>query len=433
MIPESRLRIVNPKPSEGECVVYWMISTRRSTWNHGLDHSINLAKERNLPLVVVEPLAIAHEYANDRIHAFVIQGMMDNKKAFEDSPVTYVPYVETKHNEARGLLEKWMEHATVLVIDDFPVYFPRRVIEIASEIDKCEVHCVDSNGFLAMDQGREFTTAYSFRRHVHKTILQSMSEFPAPDPLSSTHGMKKFPVEKVESIFKESDTPITPYEFIWRICEGTDVGQKALSVLKIDHDVPPVPHTQGGSVSARARWQEFLTDRLNSYSENRNEPELNGSSGLSPYLHFGHISCHEILSDIFEKYNWNTSEITLLTMAGGLVGGDFHPDVESFLDQIITWRDLRIHPLRCSQESPFVRIYTRVGSKTLREHENDPRPYIYSFEEFENAETHDELWNAAQNQLRRDGMIHNYLRMLWGKKILEWSPTLRKRWSTWSY
>ena len=134
--------------------------------------------------MVVEPLAIAHEYANDRIHAFVIQGMMDNKKAFEDSPVTYVPYVETKHNEARGLLEKWMEHAAVLVIDDFPVYFPRRVIEIASEIDKCEVHCVDSNGFLAMDQGREFTTAYSFRRHVHKTILQSMSEFPAPDPLS---------------------------------------------------------------------------------------------------------------------------------------------------------------------------------------------------------------------------------------------------------
>ena len=100
------------------------------------------------------------------------------------------------------------------------------------------MRCVDSNGFLAMDQGREFTTAYSFRRHVHKTILQSMSEFPAPDPLSSTHGMKKFPVEKVESIFKGNDTPITPYEFIWRICEGTDVGQKALSVLKIDHDVP---------------------------------------------------------------------------------------------------------------------------------------------------------------------------------------------------
>tara|TARA_B100000242_G_scaffold153577_1_gene109676 strand:- start:985 stop:2544 length:1560 start_codon:yes stop_codon:yes gene_type:complete len=426
MIPESRLRIVNPKPSEGECVVYWMISTRRSTWNHGLDHSINLAKERNLPLVVVEPLAIAHEYANDRIHAFVIQGMMDNKKAFEDSPVTYVPYVETKHNEARGLLEKWMEHAAVLVIDDFPVYFPRRVIEIASEIDKCEVHCVDSNGFLAMDQGREFTTAYSFRRHVHKTILQSMSEFPAPDPLSSTHGMKKFPVEKVESIFKESDTPITPYEFIWRICEGTDVGQKALSVLKIDHDVPPVPHTQGGSVSARARWQEFLTDRLSSYSENRNEPELNGSSGLSPYLHFGHISCHEILSDIFEKYNWNTSEITLPHDGRRSGWWGLPSDVESFLDQIITWRDLGfIHCAAVKNHHLFESI-PEWAQKTLREHENDPRPYIYSFEEFENAETHDELWNAAQNQLRRDGMIHNYLRMLWGKKILEWSPTPEK-------
>ena len=83
---------------------------------------------------------------------FVIQGMMDNKKALEDSPITYIPYVETKPYEAGGLLEKWMDHADALVIDDFPVYMPRRISEIAVSLGKCEVHCVDSNGFISMRQ-----------------------------------------------------------------------------------------------------------------------------------------------------------------------------------------------------------------------------------------------------------------------------------------
>lgn len=170
MIPENRLRVFNQGQGSGECVLYWMISARRTKWNHGLQHAIDLANERNLPLVVVEALAIAHEWANDRSHTFVIQGMMDNKRSLEDSPITYIPYVETKPNEARGLLEKWMEFADVMVIDDFPVYMPRRISEIAVSIGKCEVHCVDSNGFIAMRQDRDFTTAYSLRRHLHKTI-----------------------------------------------------------------------------------------------------------------------------------------------------------------------------------------------------------------------------------------------------------------------
>ena len=96
MIPDSRLRIFNSDSNPGNCVVYWMISARRTEWNHGLEHAIDLANQRGLPLVVVEPLAIAHKWANDRSHTFVIQGMMSNGNAFEDSPITYIPYVETK-------------------------------------------------------------------------------------------------------------------------------------------------------------------------------------------------------------------------------------------------------------------------------------------------------------------------------------------------
>ena len=423
MIPKNRLQTFNQDAPPGECVVYWMISARRSNWNHGLQHAIELANQRQMPLVVVEALAIAHQWANDRSHTFVIQGMMDNRNAFEDTPVTYVPYVETKPYEARGLLEKWMEYADVLVIDDFPVYMPRRIREIAVEIGKCEIHSVDSNGFISLEQEKPFTTAYSLRRHLHKTILQHMSEFPEASPLDKAKHLPKFSAEKVEKIFAESDTPVTPYEFIWRICEIDDIGLAALSVLSIDHSVPPVQHTKGGSIAAYSAWREFFRERLSDYSENRNQPELNGSSGLSPYLHFGHISPHQILSEIFQKHNWDISRI--IPPDNGRRSGwwDLPEYVEAFLDQIIVWRDLGfIHCSKVKNHHEFASI-PEWAQKTLKEHEDDPRPFIYTFEEFENAETHDELWNAAQRQLRTDGMIHNYLRMLWGKKILEWTPT----------
>lgn len=424
MIPDSRLRIYNSDSEPGSCIVYWMISARRSEWNHGLEHAINLSQEKNLPLVVVEPLAIAHRWANDRSHTFVIQGMMSNKIAFEDSPITYIPYVETKPNEARGLLEKWMEYADVMIIDDFPVYHPRRVMEIAVSIGKCDIHCVDSNGFISMrGQNRSFTTAYSLRRHLHKTILNHMMEFPHPEPIKLAKGLPVIDQSEIERIFEESDTPITPYEFIWRICEIQDIGINALSKLVIDHSVPPVQHMMGGSSSANTRWKEFLHTRLSEYADNRNQPELNGASGLSPYLHFGHISTHQILNDIFQKYDWDVSNITPPNDGRRARWWGLPSDVESFLDQVITWRDLGfIHCADVINHHKFESI-PEWAQKTLKEHESDPRPFIYTFEEFENAETHDELWNAAQRQLKADGMIHNYLRMLWGKKILEWTPT----------
>ena len=160
-----------------------------------------------------------------------------------------------------------------------------------------------------MRQDRDFTTAYPLRRHLHKTIIQHMSEFPVANPIAGAAGLPRFSPSKVESIFSESDTPITPYEFIWRICEIEDIGLNALSILAIDHSVPPVQKTKGGSVAATQRWNEFLRERLSEYSENRNQPELNGSSGLSPYLHFGHISPHQILSEIFSKFDWDISDI----------------------------------------------------------------------------------------------------------------------------
>ena len=423
MISKSRLRIHGSPKGHGDCVVYWMITARRPFYNHSLEYAINLAKEKKLPLVIVEALAIGHKWANDRSHTFVIQGMLANKKVFDDSEVTYIPYVETKPKEAKGLLKKWMEFADTLVIDEYPTYFPKRVIETAIRFASCPVHVVDSNGFIALNHtDKNFTTAYSLRRHIHKTITTHMAEFPDPNPLKSAKGLPKLDKSIIESVFQSSDTPITPFEFLWRVGEPDNVGENALSVLAIDHSVHSVKHVKGGFREASIKWNSFLTSRLLDYGEKRNQPEQNGSSGLSPYLHFGHISSHQILDEIFTRYKWDISNITPPNDGRRSGWWGLPKDVESFLDQVITWRDLgflHCHKIKNHEEYESLPEWAK---QTLAEHEHDERPYLYSFEEFENSQTHDDLWNAAQSQLRNDGMIHNYLRMLWGKKILEWTP-----------
>jgi len=423
MIPASRLRVHGSLNPSGEYILYWMTAARRPTFNHGLDHAIDLAREHDVPLVVIECLALQHKWANDRISTFVLQGMIDNREAFLGSYVTYIPYVETKRKEASGLLKGWLKRAKACVIDDFPTYYPLHVLNTALTIKPCEIHAVDSNGFMAMRaQGRDFKTAHSLRRHLHKTITEHMHEFPHAKPLERAEGLPMLANNAVAEIFETTDTPMTPYEFLWRVGEGGDIGRNALSTLAIDHAVPPVVSKKGGHLAAKRRWREFFKDRLEVYHEARNEPEQEGASGLSPWLHFGHISVHRILHDVFEAHGW---DVTLANPPhnGRREGWWGLPQpVEAFLDQIITWRDIGfIHCAMVENHTSYESL-PEWAKTTLEEHRSDPRPAVYTLEELEQAKTHDDLWNAAQTQLLQDGMIQNYLRMLWGKKILEWSP-----------
>ena len=182
----------------------------------------------------------------------------------------------------------------------------------------------------------------------------------------------------------------------------------------------------GGSTAARARLDEFLATRLNRYGKGRNHPDDDVSSGLSPYLHFGHISAHEIVHRALAHVDWTPT--ALATTARGAREGWWGAPapVEAFLDQVITWRELGFN---MSARRPDAASFDALPSwaiVTLDKHAGDTRPHVYTLDEFAAAATHDEVWNAAQRQLSREGRIHNYLRMLWGKKILEWTPTPRE-------
>ncbi|MGB0329197.1 MAG: hypothetical protein ACPGCU_01120, partial [Candidatus Poseidoniaceae archaeon] len=226
----------------------------------------------------------------------------------------------------------------------------------------------------------------------------------------------------VTQCFKDADVPTTPLEFIWRVSEASREGREALAVLDIDHEVPPVDDRRGGSLTARTELKRFIEQRLDTYHLDRNHPERDGGSGLSPWLHYGHISSFEIVHEVLNSEDWNPMKITPPHNGRRAGWWGMSEGAEAFLDQVITWRELGFvycfeHPEHTSYQT-----LPEWAKNTLQEHANDERPYLYTFEQLERGETHDTLWNAAQHQLRKEGIIHNYLRMLWGKKVLEWCP-----------
>jgi deoxyribodipyrimidine photo-lyase len=190
--------------------------------------------------------------------------------------------------------------------------------------------------------------------------------------------------------------------------------------LPIDHTVR-LAGFRGGHTNARAQLLEFLDRKLKRYAEKRNEPELDMTSGLSPFLHFGHISVHEVFEELAQREKWKPEKLSLRATGSREGWWNMSGNAEGFLDQMITWRELGYN------FSSHRRDYDKYDSlpdwvkKTLVEHAKDEREHLYSLEEFESARTHDPLWNAAQMQLVREGILHNYLRMLWGKKILQWT------------
>jgi deoxyribodipyrimidine photo-lyase len=172
----------------------------------------------------------------------------------------------------------------------------------------------------------------------------------------------------------------------------------------VDRSVSPVSNWRAGSNEALGRLRYFVQHKLRGYGTQRNKPEIDHTSRLSPYLHFGHISP--------------------ITVALAVQNADApKSDKEAFLNQIITWRELSVNLLRFNAEYDSFECAEPWAHRTLAEHAKDHRPIIYSEHQLESAETHDSLWNAAQMQMVNTGWMHNYLRMYWGKKILEWSPT----------
>jgi deoxyribodipyrimidine photo-lyase len=305
-VPLVRLDCVNERAENpgGRFVLYWMTAFRRMSENFALDRAIEIASELHKPLLVVETLEAGHHWVSDRHHTFVLQGMADNKAVCEGRDLRYYPFVEAEPGEIIEFLEALAERSCVVVTDEFPINdFSAEVAQVVSRID-VRMEQVDSNGLLPIRAAdRQFSTAHAFRRFLQQRLPEQMLDAASLNPLSrlklpTLRGLpsqitRRWP--SVSSKLLDGDLP-------------------ALARLPIDHEVVSVG-TVGGSSAATATLRDFLKRKLADYPKDRNHPDADGTSGLSPYLHHGHISAQQIFRELAKAEGWSPPDL------GEKVGG----------------------------------------------------------------------------------------------------------------
>jgi len=413
-VPAGRVRRLHEHPprGKGKYVLYWMIAQRRTQWNFALQRAVDWCRCLGKPLLVFEPLRCDYHWACDRFHQFVIEGMADNAKRLDRRGVTYFPYVEPERGADVGLLRALAKEAAVVVTDDYPAFFYPAMLPLAAkQVDIC-FEAVDSNGLLPMSASpKEFLRAVDFRRHLQKVLPEHLLGFPAEDPLRRV---------------RLPDSACLPHATrrLWPPVAAKHLQNPAslLRELPIDHSIQAGP-IRGGAPAAQKLLRAFLEGKLSRYENDSNHPDDDATSNLSPYLHFGHIAAHEIFAKVAATEKWNPGKLAKKANGRRQKWWGMSAAAESFVDQLVTWRELGFN--MCAQR----RDYTHYSSlpewakKTLQKHARDRREHVYTLEEFALAKTHDPVWNACQRQLREEGRLHNYMRMLWGKKILEWTTS----------
>ena len=409
---QARLRRLNAHPTaaSGDFVLYWMQAYRRLSHNHALDEALACARELGKPLVVYEGLRLDYPWASARLHRFVLEGMRDNTREAERLGLSYWPFVETLHAPARGLLARIASRAALVVTDDFPCFVVPGQGEALARRVSVPVWAVDSNGVVPLSLLQPAVSAAAhLRPRIHKAFAESWAHRASARP--RIPDVARRPV----------DPPFEP----WR----SDDLDAFVRSLPIDPSVAPVAGMSGGARAARARLWSFVTKRLRGYAESRSEPaapDAGHASGLSPYLHFGHLSIEQVAAEVLAATgDWSPDDLHI--DARGRREGFFSEDadVNAFLDEALTWRDVGFqwHWTRRQDAASLETALPGWALATLRAHASDRRAFVYSLEQWEAADTHDPLWNAAQRELAATGAIHSYLRMLWGKKVIEWSRT----------
>lgn len=415
---ENRVRTVNDAPvrRDRDFVLYWMVAARRLEWNHSLQRAVSWARALDRPLLILEALRCDYRWASPRLHRFCLDGMAQNQARLRDGRVGYLPYVEPEVGEGRGLLEALARGAATVVTDDFPSFFLPRMVEAAGARLDVRLEAVDSNGILPLARaGRDFTTARSFRGFMHRALPELLEDPPAEHPLTGD------PLPPLGDLPHETTRRWPPADFpSASSAEGFDLPR-----LPLDAEVGVGP-LRGGRSGALERLERFVESGLSGYAEGRNHPDRDHASGLSPYLHWGHIGAWEVVQRVLDREDWTPARIRQDDTGRREGWWGLEADAEAFLEQLTIWRELGYVTAWENPEHEEYDALPEWARTTLEEHRKDPRPHLYEPHEFEAADTHDPVWNAAQRELRRTGAIHNYLRMLWGKKILEWSPSPRE-------
>jgi deoxyribodipyrimidine photo-lyase len=385
-----------------------MTTARRPGSSFGLQRAVEIAVQLNKPLFVLEALRCDYPWASERIHRFVLDGMAANASAFAGR-ARYYPYVEPAPGAGRGLVAALGAEACAIVTDSYPAFFIPRMNESAGRQVPIRMEAVDSNGIIPLaEHGRAFPTARGYRAFMQRELKAHVRNVPDMDPLEplGAGAIAEVPRDIVSRWAPASSS----------LLQGDNA---ELAGLAIDHAVKPVA-LRGGCEAATMALRAFVDLKLEHYGEAHNHPDLDGTSRLSPYLHFGHISAHQVFAAVMTRERWTTRRLAAGTSGAREGWWGVSPSAETFLDQLLVWRELAFNGSHWAEGMDRYETLPSWARATLEAHLEDPRSHVYSLEALDAADTHDEIWNAVQRELKTDGWFHGYMRMLWGKKILEW-------------
>lgn len=381
MLNSNRIKILNEKESmDKPYIVYWMQSSQRVAYNHALQLAINEANRLEKKLIVYFGVTDKFPEANERHYYFMLEGLKEVKEELEN---LNIKMIIRKISPELGALEL-SKLAAMMIVDRGYLRIERQWRQYLAENSECRVIQVESNTMIPIEEvsQKEEYSAATIRRKIDKKIEDYINSF------------------SIDKVNLSSLDILLPFENLE--ISNIDI---CLDKLEIDRSVKKSDIFQGGYKNAKLKLNDFIENKLRYYSEYRNLPDKDYASNLSPYLHFGQISPLDIYKEIES------------------IDGEIK---KAFLEELIVRRELSMNFVYYNPNYDNYSCIPNWAFETLEYHKSDIREYIYSLEELEKALTHDKYWNAAQNEMILTGKMQGYMRMYWGKKIIEWTESPEK-------
>jgi deoxyribodipyrimidine photo-lyase len=383
MIQPERIKILNDGlPRDGKYVLYWMQAAQRAECNHALEYSIRSANDLKKPIVVFFGITDDWPEANLRHYYFMLEGLREVRRDLEARGIRMV----IRHKSPDSGAAELAKDAAMVIVDAGHLRIQAKWRANAAGKINCPMYEVETNLIVPVEEAssKENFSAGTLRpritRQLDRYLVQLRRSRAKVDSLDM-----KFPKFNIEDI------------------------DKALSKLDIDTSVPKSNYFRGGASEAKKLLNAFLRNKLDCFDDLRNDPTADHVSHMSPYLHFGQISPLFIALKVRNKSG---------------------PGSDAYLEELIVRRELSHNFVYYNNDYEKFACLPPWAVNTLTFHRRDKRQHVYSVEQFERAETHDPYWNAAQREMVVTGKMHGYMRMYWGKKILEWSKNPRTAFKT---
>ena len=374
---QERIHILRKGIKKTGPVVYWMCRDQRVNDNWALLFSQELALKH--PLAVVFCLVPQFLGTTIRQYDFMFKGLQEVEKNLKEKNIPFYMLTGSPEEEIPNFVS---EYEIGTLITDFS---PLRIKKTWNRSVKGHIDIpffeIDAHNIVPcwIASPKQEYAAYTFRPKIHRALTEWLEEMPK---------LQKHPISWKAEIVKND----------WK---------EIFKIPKVDRTVSEIDWINPGEKSALKVLYDFLENKLAMYNQIRNDPTKNGQSNLSPYLHFGQISAQRIALEVQKS-------------------GTDKESKDSFLEELVVRRELSDNFCFYNINYDTFDGFPNWATKTLNEHRSDPRDYIYSLDEFENARTHDDAWNTAQIEMVQTGKMHGYMRMYWAKKILEWTESPEK-------